>query len=66
MQRLYAIDKKKDESKYLYVSRRSLTVPRLYYNNKYEDLDKVIVFSRAFTAKTFLKRLGIEKADEEI
>lgn len=66
LQRLYAIDKKKDESKYLYVSRRSLTVPRLYYNNKYEDLDKVIVFSRAFTAKTFLKRLGIEKTDEEI
>lgn len=54
------------DSEYLYVSRRSLTVPRLFLHNSYEELDRVIVFSSAFTAKTFLSRLGIEKNDKEI
>lgn len=64
--KLYSINKNRDNSIYLYVSRRSLTVPRLYHHNKYEDLEKVIVFSSAFTARTFLDRLGLEKTDDEI
>lgn len=66
LKKIYGLDKATDDSIYLYVSRRSLTVPRLYHNNKYEDLEKIIVFSSAFTAKTFLNRLGLEKTDEEI
>ena len=66
LQKLYLVDRNKDESIYLYVSRRSLTVPRLYHHSQYEELEKIVVFSSAFTAKTFLNRLGLEKTDDEI
>ena len=45
-------------TKYLYVSRRSLTVPNLWKNSDYKTLDKNITVSNYFTIETFLKRLG--------
>lgn len=48
---------------YLYVSRRSLTVPNLWKDIEFESLENNIIISNYFTIKTFLKRLGLNPND---
>ncbi len=55
-------DKVKNEdikTKYLYVSRRSLTVPNLWNNLSYDDLANNITMTNFFTIDSFIKRLGL-------
>lgn len=48
-----------DDVKYMYVSRRSVSVPILWKHCEWEDIGNVMTMTRFFTVKTFLKRLGL-------
>lgn len=45
---------------YIYLSRRSLSVPLLWKHNTWEEFSKYITVTRFFTLRTLLKRLGLE------
>ncbi len=47
-------------SSYLYVSRRSTSVPLLWNNNDFEHLDNIIAMSNQFTNADFINRLGLD------
>ena len=48
------------DSDYLYVSRRSLSVPLLWKYSGWEEIFGYITMTRYFTLRTFLERLGLE------
>lgn len=48
------------QSKYLYVSRRSLNVPNLWKNPDFQHLDENISMSNYFNINTFISRLGLD------
>lgn len=45
---------------YIYLSRRSLSVPLLWKHNAWEEFSKYITVTRFFTLRTLLERLGLE------
>lgn len=47
-------------SDYLYVSRRSLSVPLLWKHSGWEEIFDYITMTRYFSLQTFLERLGLE------
>ena len=53
-------DGKEIESRYLYVSRRSLNVPNLWKQPEFDMLDKNISMSNYFNIETFIKRIGLD------
>ena len=56
-------DNSKINSKYLYVSRRSLNIPNLWKKPEFENLDKNINMSNYFNIEVFIKRLGLNYKD---
>lgn len=44
---------------YIYISRRSVSVPILWKHSDWQEIGKYITMTRFFTVKSFLKRLGI-------
>lgn len=50
---------KDDAVRYIYVSRRSLSVPLLWKYSQWEEIGNIMTMTRFFSVKTFLKRLGL-------
>lgn len=48
-----------DENEYIYLSRRSLSVPLLWKHSEWGEFNKCITLTRYFTVQTFIERLGL-------
>lgn len=57
-----------ENTNYIYLSRRALSVPLLWKHSSWEEFSNYITVTRFFTLRTFLKRLGLnpEKYEDVI
>lgn len=61
MQKAYKLMYPEDKSEYVFVSRRSLTVPRLHAAESFKDVADIVAYiKREETVETLLHKIGIE------
>lgn len=63
MKKAYDIIYPENNSKYLYVSRRSLTVPSLSLCESFDELCTMLTLTRQMNIKAFLKKLGLDVSE---
>lgn len=55
----------KEEFKYIYASRRALSVPMIWKCNTFDEIKNIIHFQRKISVKTFFEQVGLDYLEYE-